>query len=165
MRFNSVSNQRHYEISPRLNRSKKWNLPSTMVGFDLAELGSFGMGFEVFSAYGAASRDQATLRASGYLFVPSGMIQAIAAEGVTHVVLMYDKAATKLAIRAPRDDETPEVWREVVHEKSGIVVNIVPLLKTYKLQQPKKKVKLPAQVDSEQPWVVIDMRAVSETPF
>ena len=123
------------------------------------------MSFEVFSAYGAGARDQATLRASGYLFVPKAMMQAIGADTTKHVVLLFDKENSQLAIRMPEERDPENTRREVAHAKSGTVVNVVPLIKAYKLEHPQKKVKLPAKVSNEEPWVIVDMTEVKEIPF
>jgi len=123
------------------------------------------MAFEVFSAYGAGARDAATLRASGYLFIPRAMMQAIGGVSTKHVVLMFDKENNQLAIRLPEEQDPEYARREVAHEKSGTVVNVIPLLRTYKLEQPQKKLKLPAKVSDEAPWVLVDMNEAKEIPF
>ncbi|MGE0582854.1 MAG: hypothetical protein AB7P31_12080 [Steroidobacteraceae bacterium] len=78
---------------------------------------------------------------------------------------MYDKESNLLAVRLPEDQDAENMRREVAHEKSGTVVNIVPLLRTYKLEQPAKKLKLPARVSDDAPWVIVDMKEAKELPF
>lgn len=123
------------------------------------------MAFETFSAYGAGARDTATLRASGYLFVPRAMMQAIGGVAAKHVVLLFDRENNKLAIRLPDNDDPDYARREVAHEKSGIVVNVIPLLRAYKLERPTKKLKLPATVENDSQMVVVDMSDAKEIPF
>lgn len=123
------------------------------------------MPFEVFSSYGAGSRDTATLRASGYLFIPRAMMLSLGAAEAREVVLLYDKDALQIAVQLPGETDPQHVRREVIREKSGTAVNIMPLLRANKLSQPRKKVKLPAHVEDLIPMVVIDVRELSGMPF
>ena len=120
------------------------------------------MSFEVFGSYGAGSRDSATLRASGYLFVPRAMLVEIKAADATELVLLYDRKESWLAIRAASKDDPQNVRREVIREKSGSVVNIVPLLRSYRLPQPKRKVRLTTWIDEASPMIVMDMNELPD---
>ncbi len=116
------------------------------------------MAFEVFSSYGAAGREEATLRASGYLFVSKALLQQIDAERVTAVVLLYDKETSRLGVLAAASIEHSEDQiRLVSAENSGIAVNIVPVLRRYKLPHPSKKVKLGVEIEDNK-MLVIDMK-------
>lgn len=119
------------------------------------------MAFQIFTSYGAASRSEATLRASGYLFLPRAMMLGIGADSdTTKVVLLYDAAQSLLAIRLPRFDDFENAQRDVSQEKSGTAVNIVPLLKTMKLVRPKKKLSLP--VEQQDDMLVVNMTSALE---
>lgn len=124
------------------------------------------MSYEIFTAYGAGARDSATLRASGYLFVPKRLMQLIEGEQSQKVVLLFNKEKQEIVVRLPCDQDPPEALREVILEKSGTAINVVPLLKAYKFDLPSKKVKLPAKFDELSYWIVMDMKDVpDEIPF
>jgi hypothetical protein len=124
------------------------------------------MAYVRFSAYGAGSRERCTLRASGYLFIPKAMVMALSGVPPKSVVLLYDSEAMKLGVTpydSLTDDSTEE--RQVSKEDSGIAVNIVPLLRAYRLEKPSKKIMLDAKVttispEDETPIVEVDMAPV-----
>src|SRR5579863_4478283 len=103
------------------------------------------MPFEVFDAYGAASRPEATLRASGHLFISRGIVKRSGREDATYYQLQFDEDTDRMAIRMCRnyDKISEQGVREVIQEKSGIAINIVPLLRYYNFPMPKTKVVLP----------------------
>ena len=114
------------------------------------------MGFEVFTAYGVAARGEATLRASGYLFLSKALLQRIGVEGADEqLVLLYDKAAAKLGIRRPQEGDPTEALRSLSNEPSGAAVNVVPLLKFYGIARPKQKLRL--ETTYEGGFLVVDM--------
>ena len=124
------------------------------------------MAFEVFTAYGAASRPEATLRTSGYLFVSKGIMKRAQSENATHAQLMYDEIENRLGIRLYDTFDVPEneSVREVSPEKSGIAVNLMPLLRFYGFPGPKilgKRV-LPITLDGN--VIVIDLKTLRQTP-
>lgn len=118
------------------------------------------MAFKIFDAYGAASRPEATLRASGYIFLSKGILKRAGAEDATHAQLMYDEEQDRLGIRlygmldAPNDQST----REMSVERSGASINILPLIRFYNLPDPKKMGKRILPVQFEDGLVVIEMR-------
>jgi len=116
------------------------------------------MAFEIFTAYGAAARGEATLRASGYLFLSRALMGRIRAEESQHVVLLYDPETNRLGIRPANGSDSAEIQRAVSLEPSGTAVNIVPVLRCYDIRQPKKKVRLEAKV--EENMLVIDLTPV-----
>lgn len=118
------------------------------------------MAFKIFDAYGAASRPEATLRASGYIFLSRGILRRAGIEDATHAQLMYDEEADRLGIKlytsidAPKEQST----REMSVERSGASVNILPLIRFYNLPDPKKLGKRVLPVQFEEGLVVIDMK-------
>jgi hypothetical protein len=116
------------------------------------------MPLEVFTAYGAAGRLEATLRASGYLFLSSALLRRIHAEAAEAVVLLFDQEAKLLAVRAPRPDDPPPALRSVSKEPSGVAVNIVPLLASYNFPKPRRKLRLPVQTRGD--MLLVEMKTV-----
>ena len=97
------------------------------------------MPFKDFDAYGAASRPEATLRASGYLFLSKGIMKRARCEGATLSKLMFDEENDVLGISLYSDFDTSpsESIREATVEKSGISVNLTPLLRYYNFPEMK----------------------------
>ena len=118
------------------------------------------MGFEIFTSYGAAARSEATLRASGYLFLPRAMTLRIGVvEQQKKLVLLVDAENCLLGIRMPKEDDPEDSLRDVSHEISGIAINIVPVLKTMQLVKPKRKLTLP--VEQQHHMLVVNMVSAS----
>lgn len=108
------------------------------------------MAFKVFDAYGAAARPEATLRASGQLFLSRGILKRSGREDAAFYQLQFDEDTDRLAIKLCRkEDESREAGvREALQEKSGIAINVVPLLRYYNFRVPKTKVMLPVTFES-----------------
>lgn len=117
------------------------------------------MAFEVFTSYGAAAREEATLRASGYLFLSKNLLRRIEAEHSEHVILLYDAETSRLGVRAALPNDPADQKRAVSAEASGSAVNIAPVLRYYRLSQPPKKVKLDASIENR--MLVIDMKPIN----
>lgn len=118
------------------------------------------MAFEVFTAYGAAARGEATLRASGYLFLSRALMGRIHAEESEHLVLLYDAETNRLGVRPANGSDSAEIQRAASREPSGTAVNIVPVLRCYDMKQPKRKVRLDAKVEKE--ILVIDLTPIRD---
>lgn len=119
------------------------------------------LAFKVFDAYGAASRPEATLRASGYLFLSKGIMKRAGHERATHAQLMFDEETDRLGVKLFRelidapDDGTA---RDLSPEKSGSSVNLTPLLRYYGLPEPKHVGKQVFNVTFEDNVIVIDLK-------
>lgn len=110
------------------------------------------MSWEVFSAYGAASRHEATLRASGYLFISKAILKRAGVEDATHYEILYDEEHDRLGIRLYNnevDTETEGSVRELMTEKSGVAISMLPLLRYYGIMKPSKKYGLPVSFPEE----------------
>lgn len=118
------------------------------------------MAFKVFDAYGAASRPEATLRASGYLFLSKGVIKRAGSENATHAQLMFDEENDVLGIRLYAASDAPNDGsaREASPEKSGVAVNVTPLLRYYDLPEPKVVGKQVFNVTFQDNVIVIDLK-------
>jgi hypothetical protein len=116
------------------------------------------MTFKVFDAYGAAARPEATLRASGQLFLSRGILKRSGREDATFYQLQFDEDTDRLAVKACRKyDESSETGvREALQEKSGIAINVIPLLRYYNFPMPKTKIVLPVTFESG--LVVVDLK-------
>jgi hypothetical protein len=119
------------------------------------------MPFQVFTSYGAASRSEATLRASGYLFIPQALFDQISDSGdTTKLVLLVDAEHMKLGVRLATDTDPASALRDATKENSGVSVNIVPIMRTMKLVKPKKKLRLDVTVDGN--MLVLSMAPASD---
>lgn len=120
------------------------------------------MAFKVFDAYGAASRPEATLRTSGYLFLSKGIMKRAGSENATHAQLLFDEAWDRLGIRLyePVDVPNDGSAREASLEKSGIAVNVLPLMRYYGLPDPKSLGKQVLTVSFDGNVIVIGMSGI-----
>jgi hypothetical protein len=115
------------------------------------------MAFKVFTAYGAASRPEATLRASGYLFLSKGILRRAGDRPFTHYQLQYDEETGRLGIalggaaRAVVDN----AYRPLSKEPSGASLNLMPLLRYYGFPPVTEKRVLP--VTFEENLIVIEL--------
>jgi hypothetical protein len=109
------------------------------------------MAFRVFDAYGAASRPEATLRASGYLFLSKGIMKRAGKEGATHCQLRYDESDGRLGIwLTEASSESGEGGvRPMLDEKSGASINLLPLLRYYGFPELKEKQVLPVTFEDD----------------
>lgn len=120
------------------------------------------MAFKVFDAYGAAARPEATLRASGQLFLSRGILKRSGREHATHYQLQFDEDTDRLAIKLCQNTDgfSASGVREALLEKSGIAINVVPLLRYYNFRMPKAKVMLPVTFESD--LVVADISGLRQ---
>lgn len=118
------------------------------------------MAFEVFDAYGAATRPEATLRASGYLFLSRGILKRGGSENATHAQLLYDETADRLGIKLGGDVDAllSSGFKEMSREKSGASVNLLPLLRYYGLPEPKLVGKQVLPVEFDGGMIVIELK-------
>lgn len=123
------------------------------------------MPFEVFDAYGAAARPEVTLRASGQLFVSRGILKRSGREDATLYQLQFDEDTDRLAIKMCRnyDKLNEQGVREAIREKSGIAINVLPLLRYYNLQVPKQKVVFPVGFENGG-LVIVDLKGLRGRP-
>lgn len=119
------------------------------------------MGFRVFEEYGAASRPEATLRTSSYLFLSKGIMKRAHQDRPSHAVLLYDETNDRLGIElfSGYDAMVQEAAKEVSVEKSGIAVNLAALIRYYDLPDPRIVGKHVLPVTFEDGMIVIDMSA------
>lgn len=118
------------------------------------------MAFKIFDAYGAASRPEATLRASGYLFLSKGILKRAGVEDATHAQLMFDEDEDRLGIKLLDSFGAAgeSALREISSEKSGGSVNIMPLLRYHGFPDPKTLGKQVFPVTFEGGLVVIALK-------
>jgi hypothetical protein len=117
------------------------------------------LAFKVFTAYGAASRPEATFRLSGYLFLSKGILKRAGCEDATHAQLQFDEDDNVLGIRLAesRMDLIEDGYREAIQEKSGIAVNILPLLRFYGFPEAKEIGKRVLPVSFEEGFITIEV--------
>jgi hypothetical protein len=113
--------------------------------------------FKLFEAYGAASRPEATLRASGYLFLSRGILKRAGNEHAKYCQLMFDENNGFLGVKLVTQgvDVKTDSTREMTTERSGAAVNIMPVLRYYGF--PKLKGKKVLEVTFEEGLIVISL--------
>ena len=114
------------------------------------------MAFKVFDKYGAASRQEVTVRASGYAFMSHGILGRMGKEHATHFRALYDEDTGRVALDFTNSPDNDGTWRELSKEKSGVSANIMPLLRFYNLNLGGKKRVLPVQIEND--FLVMDIR-------
>lgn len=122
------------------------------------------MSFEIFDAYGAATRPEATLRVSGYLFLSRGILKRAGNEKATHTQLLYEEAKDRLGIKLGSDIDAlvSHGFKEATREKSGVSVNLLPLLRYYRLPEPKVTGKRVLPVEFEGDMIVIELKSLRD---
>lgn len=115
------------------------------------------MAFKVFDKYGAASRQEVTIRASGYAFMSHGILARMGREDATHFQALYDEETGRVALNFTNSPDNDGTWRELSREKSGVAANILPVLRFYNLNLGGKKRVLPVQIEDD--YLVMDIRA------
>jgi len=122
------------------------------------------MAFEIFKEYGASSRSEATLRTSGYLFLSNAILkrQNIDTSGdeiKEGAILLFDEENNKLGIKISGIyDQKANEQRKISKEKSGVAINILPLLRYYGIKKDKKKYTLNVEIQDD--MFVIDLSEV-----
>jgi len=85
-------------------------------------------------------------------------------ENATFAQLMFDEVEGKLGIRLYDEFDNPAdgTAREASVEKSGVAVNLVPLLRYYGIPEPKVTGKQVLPVTFDDQVIVIDLKALRE---
>ena len=98
------------------------------------------MAFEKFTEYGAAVREEATIRVSGYVFLPKAFIKRSFGQDPQGAALYTDKENGKIAIELlSQYDSSDRSIRKVTEENSGYALNILPLLQYLGIGKLKEK--------------------------
>lgn len=121
--------------------------------------------FQVFDAYGAASRPEATFRSSGYLFLSRGILKRAGNEHATHAQLLFDETDNRLGIKLCGADEagaSARGVREVILERSGASVNLVPLLRYFGFPEAKVIGKRVLPVTFDKGLIVTELQSLRE---
>lgn len=115
------------------------------------------MTFRVFTSYGAASRPEATLRGSGYLFLSKGILQRAGNSAAAHCQLQFDEQSGRLGIKLLADGHElfEDGARRLTVEKSGASINILPLLRYYGFPRLEGKRVLPVKFEGD--LIVIEL--------
>lgn len=117
--------------------------------------------FRKFTEYGAASRDEATLRYSGNLFFSRSILMAYNIENPQFAALYIDEEQIRLGIRFYTTAEsmpTDENYIKVSVERSGYTINIQPVLRYFRIKDRIKKSK--HSVSKEDGLLVISLNGI-----
>jgi hypothetical protein len=122
------------------------------------------MAFRIFTAYGAASRPEATLRTSGYLFLSKGILQRAGDVEATHCQLQFDEQSGLLGIKLASNGREliEDGFRPLTGERSGASINILPLLRYYGFPRLKEKRVLPVKFEDD--LIVIELADEFQKP-
>jgi hypothetical protein len=120
------------------------------------------MALRIFTDFGAASRNQVTLRVNLNLFISNGLIHRYKLEGFEYVCLYIDdeKMVVGLKFTKPENANNKEI-RKVLKEKSGISINISPILRFYGVSKLYEKKNL--DIAEEDGLLVLDLSSLKET--
>lgn len=122
------------------------------------------MGFKIFTEYGASSRNEATLRVSGYLFISNAILKRLnvdtSGEEIQQgAILLFDEDSNLLGIKLSEEyDQKQQDQRKLSKEQSGAAINILPLLRFYGFDKPTEKHLL--KVDVRENMYVIDLSEI-----
>jgi hypothetical protein len=113
------------------------------------------MGFELFTEYGAASRDEATIRARGSIFLSDAIVNRANVSDPQAAKLYYDKTTDRLGIELlAKYDASDKAQRKISKERSGISVNANPILRYFGFPLGEKK---SAPIEVEEKMIVIKL--------
>ena len=118
------------------------------------------MAFQLFEEYGSASREHATLRASGAIFLPNAVLNQSEVSSPEAARLHFDVEGKKLGIelvaKLVKGDRSA---RKMSVEGSGRSISVQPVLRFYGLNQPAKKLDL--NVAQENGMLVVDLASLT----
>ena len=120
------------------------------------------MAFKKFVDYGAASRDEATLRVSGNLFLSKSIVSKTKIPDPQYALLYVDEDELKVGIEFFAEDNGDKALRKVSGEKSGYSVNLAPILRHIGIADRKKKSS--HDVAQEEGLLVISLKDLKEEP-
>jgi hypothetical protein len=120
------------------------------------------MAFKKFVDYGAASRDEATLRVSGNLFLSKSIVGKSNIADPQYALLYVDEDELKVGIEFFSQDTGEKALRKVSKEKSGYSVNLTPILRHMGIGERKKKSS--HDVAQEEGLLVISLKEIKEVP-
>ena len=114
------------------------------------------MALRKFVEYGAASRNEVTLRVNQTLFISNSMVARYGGTGATAVNLYIDDETPRIGIEflSPSDDNGKET-RKISTEKSGIAINVSAILKYYNI--PKFEGKRTLYTKNEEGMLILDL--------
>lgn len=117
------------------------------------------MAFRLFTEFGAASRDEATIRARGGIFLSYAITKRAGIGKPESARLYFDEDSDRIGIEMlDSGDSNDKSQRKVSKEKSGVAVNAAALFRYYGFELGKKR-SAPVELDGN--LIVID---VSEMP-
>lgn len=97
------------------------------------------MPFEIFESYGAREKNYLTLRTTNFLFIRKGILKDLNLEDSKFAEFYIDRANLNIALKLVK--ELPIVrHRKIVKERSGLSVNIGPILKHFGIMSVNKKI-------------------------
>lgn len=104
------------------------------------------MGFRPFKDFGNASRSTLTLRTSGVLFISNGILRKFNAEYCEAVLLFIDDESAKVGLKFIKEfDSIQANCKKLSRERSGVSVNVAPILRYYEVSKQQEKINLAMQ--------------------
>jgi len=87
------------------------------------------MSFRKFTEYGAASRTNVTIRTNDLLFISKNILKQFNSENSEYAVIYIDDKNCLVGIKFFEDKPPNGDYRKLSKEKSGVSVNIAPVLR------------------------------------
>lgn len=113
------------------------------------------MGFQLFKEYGAASREEATIRSRGTIFLSDAILNRISMKNAEAFQLLFDEERCALAIELLETYERKNrAQRKISQERSGVAINAAPMLRYFNFRLGKKR---SVEVEIDGKLVVLDL--------
>lgn len=93
---------------------------------------------KIFTHYGASAREQVTIRTNDILFVSDTLLKRFNADKCCFVTIFIDEENAEIGLEF-HDNKPTNVHRKVCGEKSGISINIAPILRYFNIKKLDRK--------------------------
>lgn len=119
------------------------------------------MALRKFTNFGAAARSEVTLRVNQSIFISNSMLHKCKAINVKAVYLYVDDERPIIGIKfIDQVAENDKECRKVSREKSGVSLNIAPILKFYNINKQSKKKTMSSRIEGE--LLIVDLFQVKD---
>lgn len=96
------------------------------------------MSFRKFTEYGAASRTSVTIRTNDLLFISKAILNQLDVDEANYVMIFIDEEEYLLGLIFTKEKPNDN-YRKISNEKSGVSVNIAPILRFFGITKLKEK--------------------------
>lgn len=117
------------------------------------------MTFRLFTEYGAASRTQVTIRTNELLFISKTTLKQFDAEESNFAVIYIDELSLNVGIQFHKNEPNTN-FRKISQEKSGVSINISPILKYLGIGSVRKKFM--SDVENREGMLIFSIKCLKE---